>query len=186
MKKYLLLTLVIASLLLFQGCGKSDSTSSNDGASKVVETFMNQMCELNIEDAYACINLTDEIPDFEEIGEDPILESIFAKIKYEISDSKVDGDTATVTLNVTHIKSADILETMQQAMMSLDQDMLVKLLEEDDDASEDLMNDAIIEKIDELETEETEIVFNLEKIDDKWLIKDDNDFSFIFGDLVSE
>ncbi|GKX28902.1 hypothetical protein SH1V18_13820 [Vallitalea longa] len=115
MKKCFLISLLVLSLLLFQGC--SNSKSPDDDASKVVKTFMDNLIEGNYKDAYDSYEEFDEDFNFDELKDNPMMDIMFGKLKYKVVDSEISEDTATVTLNVTHVKSTEIMKLLQQSML---------------------------------------------------------------------
>lgn len=194
MKKCFLIGAIVLSLLLFQGCSGSKSTDNE--ASKVVKTFMNSLSDGNFEDAYEKYEEMDESIDFAELKDNPMIDLLLSNLKYEITDSEINEDTATVTMKVTHLSTTEILKVLQQSML----DISTQIFDESNDIAEgivtegleevmgetqekvnDAIDDAVEEQDEELETEESEVTVKLNLVDGNWVIDDESDLSIILG-----
>lgn len=177
MKKYFLVTVVILSMLMFQGCSKS--SSKDNEATKAVTAFMDSIIDGNFEKAYENFESANDTSS--EIKDNPMNDFIFSQIKYEVVESKVNEDTATVKIKVTHPVFQDIIKSITEYMTSEN----IKLLESHD-SEEDvtkLLQDTVdeIKKDDKIAVEETEVELELKLVEGKWVISEDCSLISIFG-----
>ncbi|MCT4545450.1 MAG: hypothetical protein N4A63_18090 [Vallitalea sp.] len=177
MKKLLLVTMVIFSLLLFQGCSKS---SDKDEPTKVVNSFLDNVIKGDFEKAYKNVD-----GEFEPEGSEesqPIVDLLFGKITYEVLDSEIKDDTATVKVKVTHPKMEEIVLALQQSILEAGLNIM-STDENNKKDSEDKIKEVIndIAKNNEFTTVDTEFEFKLKQVDNKWIIDKESNLYNIFG-----
>ncbi|GMQ65375.1 hypothetical protein [Vallitalea maricola] len=179
MKKYFLVTVVILSVLMFQGCSKSNSSKDNE-ATKAVSSFMDNLVEGNFKEAYDNLETKVEDEFFDEMQTNPMNDLLFGQLKYEVVDSEIKDDTATVKIKVTHPKLDEIVASL---MSSVDISNLGDQAGDSVEKGQDMLQKALDEvtKDKEIATEETEAVIELKLVDDKWVISEDCDLTGILG-----
>ena len=98
---------------------------------------------LTMSDNYYYKNLKNSDFDDEKINE--IVETIDSKNSYSIDDIEINGDTATVSLEVTEINYDDVSEIIKQFLPSADDDDDTPVLSEDDSKVFDDLDDSLEE-----------------------------------------
>ncbi|QUH31522.1 hypothetical protein [Vallitalea guaymasensis] len=178
MKKYFLVTVVILSMLMFQGCSKS--SSKDNEATKAVSSFMDNLVEGNFKEAYDNLETKVEDEFFDEIQNNPMNDLLFGQLKYEVVSSEMKEDTATVKIKVTHPKLDEIVASL---MSSVDLSNLGDQAGDSIEKGQDMLQKALDEvtKDKEIATEETEAVIELKLVDDKWVISEGCDLTGILG-----
>lgn len=178
MKKYFLVTVVILSVLMFQGCSKS--SSKDNEATKAVSSFMDNLVEGNFKEAYDNLETKVEDEFFDEIQNNPMNDLLFGQLKYEVVSSEMKEDTATVKIKVTHPKLDEIVASL---MSSVDLSNLGDQAGDSIEKGQDMLQKALDEvtKDKEIATEETEAVIELKLVDDKWVISEGCDLTGILG-----
>jgi len=163
MKKLSIISLVLIVSLVLVACSPEASPE------EVVEKAFMELKNSNIEEFRTYIVDEDDFSD-EEV-EDRI-EYLVKRIEVEVTDSNIDGDTATVTADITNINFSIVMqEFMTQAMgiamdNALSEDPMSQ--EEMDSMVEDLLIEILQSEDIETVTNTTEI--SLEKINGKWKI----------------
>lgn len=185
LRKQMSVLLVMALVFIAVGCGVKPE--------KAVETTVNNFFgdvkkgELSNLDKYYKDYQKDEVADetsenkeIEQSMED-LLKKVNEKLSYKIKETKVDGDTATVTLDVSYVDmSEDIMTALQSAV--------VASLGSEDSDSEKAVVDAIkgLEVSDKMK--DAEITLKLEKVEKEWKISNNDDATFqsaVTGNLVN-
>ncbi len=163
MKKLSIISLVLIVSLVLVACSPEASPE------EVVEKAFMELKNSNIEEFRTYIVDEDDFSD-EEVEES--IEYLVKRIEVEVTDSNIDGDTATVTADITNINFSIVMqEFMTQAMgiamdNALSEDPMSQ--EEMDSMVEDLLIEILQSEDIETVTNTTEI--SLEKINGKWKI----------------
>ncbi|GMQ58918.1 hypothetical protein AN1V17_33140 [Vallitalea sediminicola] len=177
MKKYFLVTVVVLSMLMFQGCG--NSSSKDNEATKVVSAFMDNLIEGNFEKAYDNLETKVEDVSFDEMKNNPMNDLLFGQLEYKVVDSEITDDTATVKIKVTHPKLEDIVASLVSSVDINLGDQAGDSIEKGQDMIKNALDEVTKDK--EIATEETETVIELKLVDDKWIISEDSDLTGILG-----
>lgn len=105
------------------------------------------------------------------------LKTVYQSAKYEIVDTKKDGDKATVTVKIT---SKKVLKAIMGSVGEYIDDIFTRAVEDpnfgnmtEDDISKELL-DKVLKAMDEAESIEQTVNVNLIKIDKKWKIADES------------
>ncbi len=175
-----LMILVLMASLSF-GCGASSKPDD------VVKDFFEAAKTFDMEAMVATIvpentlaaEYTKEIMSDEEFGDYPeevlsYLEENASKITYKITSSEVDGDKATVMVDVNYIDSYPLIEEMFTEYMTQAFALALSGQEVTDEQYEQLMTDIFKDKMENMEDNFKDVSLEIpcEKVDGKWYIAD--------------
>lgn len=178
LKKFLILVLIAG---LTFGCGASakpdDVVKDFFEAAKTFD--MEKMVATIVPENSAAAAYTREVFSDEEFGDYPeefltYLEENAGKITYEITSSEVDGDTATVTVDVSYIDSYPLLEEIFSEYMTQAFTMAFSGQDLSDEDYDKLMSDIFLDKMANGEDtfKDATLEIPCEKVDGKWYIAD--------------
>lgn len=186
MKKKLF-SIILASILVISLVGCNNSTNSTSSAKSAkpedaVEVFLKNTENLDFDEMSKDINpdskdTLDELKDME--SDDTSLMEYFRKnapkMTYEIKDSKVDGDNATVTVDFEYIDGTYAFEDASSKLVEEVLNQAEDEKEMTDDETQTFFSDAVNNyESEDIFTKKT-IEIDCIKKGDKWYVKDIND-----------
>ena len=186
MKKKLF-SIILASILVISLVGCNNSTNSTSSAKSAkpedaVEVFLKNTENLDFNEMSKDINpdskdTLDELKDME--SDDTSLMEYFRKnapkMTYEIKDSKVDGDNATVTVDFEYIDGTYAFEDASSKLVEEVLNQAEDEKEMTDDETQTFFSDAVNKyESEDIFTKKT-IEIDCIKKGDKWYVKDIND-----------
>lgn len=177
MRKVLTIILYSAMILSLVGCSGSSPENTVSGYldsfkdGKVEEAVEYVKGEIDIQDE----NDSTEVFDSENPEVDEAMKKAYSKLTYEILDSTVDGDNATVKTEVTAPNLGVVMTELLQEVMPLAFASAFSEDAEDDDMDE-LMDTMFIDKLnsEDLSMVTKTVNINLVKENDEWLIEVDD------------
>ena len=136
MKKLLCIILAIAMMVCFTACGKETPEKAADNALKAVKSLNIVKMEKYFDEA-----LVDDMDlDDVSVEELKIVKKFLSKTSWEILGSVVDGDDATVTVEITTIDPSPIFTEVVAQMLG---DSLSSLLGSSKDDEEEMKKKAL-------------------------------------------
>lgn len=191
MKKIISTLLMIVLMLSLTACGGGESaekaTINTIEAIKTVDKetlskYMDYNELVNINDADNEEDSQDNEDGTEYIG------NIFKNMKYKITSSKENGDTAVVSVEITNVDMSNVFTLYIQEAMSL---ALSQAFSEEGQTDEDMdaqMTQLLIDTIEENKatTVTNNVDINLTKVDKQWKVNvDENLQNALMGNLLT-
>jgi len=175
MKRLMTVGLILLMVFSLSGCGGKES------AENVVSVTLDALKALDFEKASEYMDDSGVIEDTDD-EQEAMIKPIFENLSYKIISSEEKDDKATVTVEITNVDIGKIFaEYMQEALGLVfsgleESELEVKMVE--------IWNDLIRAEDAVMATNKVDV--NLEKIDDKWKIKSDEEFmNAILGGFVN-
>ena len=161
MKKVIILFTMV---LIVVGCNISNTPSSK--VQKYLDSFINlsEDVEMDIETTVTSENLSNENKEIYK----SVLKRQYQDLKYEIKDEKIDGDNAQVTVKVTIY---DLYHAEKESLNYMNEHTN-EFNDENGMFNNELYNTFRINKLlEENNKVDYEIVFNLDKKDTEWILR---------------
>ncbi len=183
MKKLLsLATAMLCLTLVATGCGKTASPE------EVVTNGLTAVKNIDTENMSTYFDSEDLFgADFELNREDESTKLLVDKLAFKVVSSKIDGDTATVTTEITNIDMSYVMgEFLSQAITAVFENAgsEEEISEEDFDAKTEQILLDIMGDVD-VQTTTLTADISLVKVDGKWKISVDETFqNALFGGLI--
>lgn len=169
MKKYLI---VLFTVLLLTGCGTKKLMNT---PTKKVEMFFENYQTLNDDVISQLDDTVAASKDFNDTQKDKykaLMKKHYQNIKYDVKDEKVDGDKATVTVE---IEVKDYSKAMEEADLYLEEHKK-EFVDEEGNYSKSKFMDYRLDKLEKVEdTVKYTLELSLTKIDDEWKLDDISD-----------
>lgn len=191
MKKTIAILLSIALLVLWSGCAKQpdpeDSVTSFFESAKILD--LQTMYTLVRPEALEAMGEFEELPTQEEMEAEIPESSRFIwdyfkasaqKLTYTITGSEVDGDTASVNVDISYVDSVPVLQAAIGEMFMKAFSLAFSGEEMTEEESTKLMEDIFKDKMETMEETmvDASIQVNLTKIDGVWYISTIHDDLF--------
>lgn len=171
----LLVPLVIIAILLV-GCGGSKPKPED-----TVTIFMDSLKKVDWQSMSSCMKDSDWEGENEELIDEESMQEFFtntlAKLSYTIGESKVEGDNATVPVDIKYYDGTDLITEIMGEYFTKAMGMALSGQDMSDDDATKMLGEMFSEKTQDLGDtyDEISVTFECVKEDEKWVISDLDD-----------
>lgn len=174
-KLKLFMPLLIIAVLL-AGCGESKPKPE-----ETVTKFMESLKKVDWQDMAGYVKDSDWKGEDEDLMGEESMQDFFTntleKMTYTVGESKIDGDNATVPVDIKYYDGTDLISQIMGEYFSKAMGIALSGQEMSDEEATKMLGDMFSEKTQDLEDtyDEISIDFKCVKEDDKWVISDLDD-----------